>query len=735
MNEKELFLKRFEEKLEKNLDKKSLASLKGGDFQFEVNQSRDYETFRREKLPRSFTIYEKVCNMCAKVLPLDADAKSKAAIEEHIENSHLHVTCQGVMSLTLTTTLILAIIAVLFFISGKSAMAMGFLILAVSAYFIIQKIPELFAIHFRNKSNDQIITAIFYIVAYMRFNSNFELATQFAANYLQAPLSLDFKKLLWQLDNSVYPNLKSAFDSYLEKWRNTNLEFLESIYLIESSLYESEESRRLSLLDKSLDIILQGNYEKMLHFAQELKGKVSTFNMIGIVLPILGLIILPLAGSFGNPQNIFEIMIILYNIMIPVMVFYFGFSLVRGRPGGNPSLDHGSIKQAKLWNWYVEVKGKKKFQFPPIANSLFIGGILLFLGLFPFLAHLGPKVDSENALTACLTALEVDLNNRFSAIFGVDSIFGTFQNYANIISADLFCYGPYGIFPGLLSILIPISLAYMIGSYFKLKNQPFIHLHDMTKELEKQFSTATFQLGNRLNEGISAELAFGAVAQTMKGTPTGEFFLAIDKNIKFNGMNVEKAIFDTQKGAILHYPSQMIISSMKIFIRAIEKGPDIAAKTLIDLSRYLTEMHMAQERMRDLLAESLSSMKGQAKFLAPLIAAVVVSIVSLVSLIMGKLSQSISDLSQSTGSDTISSFTLGSGMPTFLFQTSVGLYLVMVIIILVLVVNQLDSSGDRIHVEYELGTTVMGAIYKYAAVVAMGILLFSYVGGSVLSTL
>ena len=128
-------------------------------------------------------------------------------------------------------------------------------------------------------------------------------------------------------------------------------------------------------------------------------------------------------------------------------------------------------------------------------------------------------------------------------------------------------------------------------------------------------------------------------------------------------------------------------------------------------------------------------MKGQAKFLAPLISAVVVSIVSLVSLIMGKLSQSIADLEQSTGSSSLSSFTLGNGMPTFFFQTSVGLYLVSLIIILVLVVNQLDSEGDKIHVQYELGTTVMSAIYKYAGVVGAGILLFSYVGGSVLATL
>jgi hypothetical protein len=74
-------------------------------------------------------------------------------------------------------------------------------------------------------------------------------------------------------------------------------------------------------------------------------------------------------------------------------------------------------------------------------------------------------------------------------------------------------------------------------------------------------------------------------------------------------------------------------------------------------------------------------------------------------------------------------------MPTFFFQSSVGLYLLVTTMVLILIVNQLDSNSDQIHVQYELGTTVMSAMTKYSSIVAIGILIFSYVGGSVLSTL
>ena len=70
---------------------------------------------------------------------------------------------------------------------------------------------------------------------------------------------------------------------------------------IESSLYEPGEDRRVELLDKSLETILNGTYDKMLHFAHELQSPVTILYMLGVILPILGLVIFPLIGSFlGN---------------------------------------------------------------------------------------------------------------------------------------------------------------------------------------------------------------------------------------------------------------------------------------------------------------------------------------------------------------------------------------------------------------------------------------------------
>ena len=732
MDDKRQFLKSFEDKLKNQLDKQSLGELEGDLKEEDSTNTKDYQQFRKESISRSAGWYEKACNTAEKFLNLKPEGKVAKEIETQLKAAHISSTSTGVMSLAVGVALILVILGMIALILLSGIIGVGFILFGMGAYFVLQKAPKLLAKRFKAQASDQVIMAIFYMVAYMRFNSNFELAVAFAARYLGPPLSLDFKRLLWELDNSVYPSLKEAFDVYLEDWREDNLEFLEAIYLMESSLYESEEFRRISLLDKSLDIILQGNYEKMMHFSQELKGKVQTLNMLGVVLPILGLIILPLAASFASPRGIWEFVFIVYDILFPVLVAYVGFAMIFGRPSGSNSIKIPNLKNLKqLQQYKLKLPNKKEIYISAKIPAFTILGVFLLIGLLPVGIHM--LGSSTGGADQCNTSIENSLNSVFSTAFG-DGPFGTFQNYEYIDQDGGYCYGPYGTYAGLISLFIPLGIAFSIGYYFRIKYKNLVNLRDRTKKLEKEFPSATFQLGNRINEGLSAELAFGAVAQTMKGTETGNFFSAIDSNIKFNGMSVEQAIFGEEKGAIKDYPSDIILSSMKIVVHAIDRGPEITAKTLLDLSRYLSEIHSGNERMKDLLAESISSMKSQASFLAPVISGVVISIVSLVTMIMGTLSQRTQELAQEAETAGAASF-LGSSIPTYMFQSVVGIYIVLLILVLTYLVVNLEYGEDAIFTKYSMGEKVISGMIKYSVIVAVGVVLFTVIGTSVLGTI
>ena len=108
----------------------------------------------------------------------------------------------------------------------------------------------------------------------------------------------------------------------------------------------------------------------------------------------------------------------------------------------------------------------------------------------------------------------------------------------------------------------------------------------------------------------------------MRGTVSGDF-CSRRKNITKLGMGLEQSLFDPKVGAVVTFPSNVIESSMKVLVESARKGTRIAAQALLSMSRYIKEIHRVEERLQDLMADIISSMKSQIKFLTPAIAGIV----------------------------------------------------------------------------------------------------------------
>ncbi len=224
----------------------------------------------------------------------------------------------------------------------------------------------------------------------------------------------------------------------------------------------------------------------------------------------------------------------------------------------------------------------------------------------------------------------------------------------------------------------------------------------------------------------------------MAGTKSGEFFQVVAVNIQKMGMGVEQAIFDQKRGAILLYPSPIIESSMKVLIESSKKGPLEASKSLITMSQYIKEIHRVEERLRDLMSDVISSMRSQINFLTPAIAGIVVGITSMITTILGALNTQLSEFG-SGGSElgTMSDLakTLGVGLPTYLFQAIVGLYVVQITWILAYLVNGIENGMDDLNEEYEQGKGLQLATFLYIGIAFIVVLLFNFIAGTIMKGL
>ncbi|MBN2457654.1 hypothetical protein JXB31_00815 [Candidatus Woesearchaeota archaeon] len=716
-------LEKYKNKLKSELGVETGEQEEG---EIENTSTKEYKDFKNEMIPVHFSIYEKACNMSEKIFRIAPDEKKATEIQNAINTAHLNITPAGVASFAILGPLII-IMTGLFVSSGiplafKQDPNMFFmvfsLLVGVCIMFPLQRIPLFMADSWRLKASSQMVICIFYIVTYMRHTSNLELAIEFASSHLSGPLALDMKKVLWDIETQRFSTLKDSLDTYLETWRKYNLEFIESMHLIESSLYESSEERRLGLLEKSLDVMLEETFEKMLHYAHGLKSPITSLHMLGIILPVLGLVILPLVVNFmGNIKWYY--LATVYNIAIPGAVFYLGKRILASRPTGYGDTDisemNPELKKFKKIN--MKILGME-FGISPLFLAITVFAVCFLIGLSPLLAHVfagteNIPIGEDDDFTTCKHSY--CLNE-----YRTDETTG---------SKD----GPYDLIPSVLSVFVPLSLGISVGLYYSIKSKRLIKLRQDAKVLEREFSSALFQLGNRLSDGLPAEVTFGKVAEVMQDTESGRFFDKVSNNIRKLGFSVNEAIFNQKVGAIKSYPSSTIQSSMKVLTQAIKKSPIIAAQAVLTISRYMKEMHRVDERLKDLLADIIASMKSQVSYLAPVISGIVIGITSMMTNILGKLGPAL--LARSNEGDmSVPMDFFGIGIPSYYFQIFVGIYVIEIIYILSILVNGIENGYDKLNEEYTIGSNLMRGTILYTTLALIVMVVFNTIADVVISS-
>jgi hypothetical protein len=685
-----------------------------------------YTKFKAEMAPE-YSRYERWAHSLGSLVKLKVAEKDEGKVKRAIEIAHLDVEpwqALGLSAMSFITIFIFGILSsVAFYLVGFAnigSLAVYFflmLLLGMFVFYFMNEYPKRLANKWRLKASSQMVPALLYVVVYMRHTSNLEKAIAFAAEHLQEPLSLDFKKVFYNVQMGKFSTIKESLDNYLETWRDYSPEFIEAFHLIESSLFEPENARRITILEKSLQVVLDGVYDNMLKFTHNVKSPLTNVYMLGVVLPTLALALLPLASSMVGDYLKWTYIFVLFNLIVPFLVFYLTDKIMILRPGG-----HGESTLLERNSLYPQYKSKSHYY-----KAFLIVLPLLILGLMPLIFHYTPLPDLLHMPSDPMLGEVLPFLDSSEGAFGSQKIF----DYREVNGKTK---GPFGMGAVLLSMFIPLGLALFFSLAYKNKTKHLILERNKIKRLEKEFNNSLFQLGNRLGSGLPPELVFGKVAESSKGLMTEEFFSKVNYNIRRGGMSIQRAIFDKRQGAINYYPSDLIATSMRILIEASKKGLQVAAISLMSISQYVKNINKITSRLKDILADILSDMKSNMTFLAPLLSGIVVGLTVMITAILGKLE--MSDIIEG-GSDQfgvlLETFKLTNMAPPYFLQIIIGIYLIQIIFILTATLVGVDAGEDRLEKTYRTGQNLMKGMMLYlivafASTLVLAGLVFSVLG-------
>jgi len=680
----------------------------------DVNFSQSYTKFKEEMAPE-LSRYERWCHALGNVIKLKASKKDEDKIKRSLDIAHLNLEPWQPINLAVMVFIGVFIIGLL--ISVAISLLKGgledfplsfFLLLVVFAMFLfyfINGYPARLANKWRLKASSQMVPAILYIVVYMRHTPNLEKAIAFASQHLQYPLALDFKKVFYNVEVGKFSTIKESLDNYLDTWRDYSTEFIESFHLIESSLFEPDDSKRIVTLEKSLQVVLDGVYDKMLKFTHEVRSPLTNVYMLGVVLPTLGLALLPLAsamiGDFIKWYHVF----VLFNLIIPFFVFYLTDKILFMRPGG-----YGETTLLERNPLYPAYKSNK-----PYFKAFFICLPFFIIGLLPLIFQYTP-LPSFFGLKPDYAFSELGIG-----LFGDESVFGFIDVGGKIT-------GPFGVGALIMGIFFVFGTSMFFSIAFKEKTKNLIKERQKTKQLEIEFNSSLFQLGNRIGNGTPPELAFGKIAESSKGLKAEDFFRRVNYNVMQMGMSIDSAVFDEKRGALVYYPSDLIATSMKILVESAKKGLMIAALSLISISEYVKNINKITDRLRDMLAEIISDMKSNMTFLAPLLSGIVVGLAAMITSILKKLdvinttggTEAIAGLGNIGAITGIFDYT--KMISPYLLQIIVGIYIIEIIFILSGALVVIDSGEDKLEKTNKTGINLRKGIGLYVVTALLAII-------------
>jgi hypothetical protein len=674
--------------------------------------SKEYINFlleeRKSKEARNW--YEKLCKF-SEILGIEPPSSLKENLEKNIAFSSLNATPKGVFSASIIVFLVFTLFSLTFVLFLKSTTIMILLlILPIAAFYYIYTYPAFNAHVLKVQTGDEAIKIILYMVIYLKLNPTFEGAIIYASGHTKGPLSDDIKKALWDLQTGKHRTIEEALSVYIPKWVIWNEDFVRALSLLYGVLIEPTEEGRENILKKSLDFLLTNTHNKMKSYVENISGSITILHIMGILLPVMGLIMFPLISMFLQDSVNPAVMAVGYIIVLPILLYFFIIRILMKRPSAFMVPDvskHPDLPKKGKFYLYL---GKNKYELPILPVVLIVGLLISYYGFNHF-----TMLYSE--LRGASIDLKEDILKKEASI--------NIENVASSISITL-------------GLGIPVYLYFYLNSFQKIK------IRNDIKNIESEFQIGLFSLGNYLSEGYPIEKAVEKSLDEyeklgMSKRPMYAFFQKLLKNIQNTGMTFKKAIFDKTLGVITFFPSVLIEEIMNVLSSASEKSSIVLGKVAKTIGEYMENLNSIEAKIRELLEDVRSGLRMQGGFVIPLVCAIVAALgifilntLVIISCEIKKMEQAFG-FSLFEGGDLINNLigSFSKVMPMTVLQVIVGVYTIEIVIIISILLNGIENGFDPVSRDYLIAETLIKAIIIYT----LGLIICLFVFNNMLVSL
>ncbi|MBI4214929.1 hypothetical protein HY546_02950 [archaeon] len=507
-----------------------------------------------------------------------------------------------------------------------------------------------------------------YMVMSMKLSPNIERALEFASEHGKGKIAADLRELVYNLRVGVYRTAEEGLDALAYKWGRMSDEFKHALILIRSSVIEIDEAKRHEVLDKAVLEVLEGVRDDMAKYATRMRQPSVYLYYVGVLLPLMLIIMLPIGSVMAKlPLAQTWVLVIIYNILVPLASAYFAASILAKRP--------------------------PVYSPPRIPDN------------FPGLSHKNHIRIGKASFPAAVLAVTAAAAIYFVFSFFVDPLLNPPPPvYASQSVKESF-FPFFAVAGAVIGITVAMSIYLYGNAAAKRRAQRDV------MEMEAEFQDSVYVIASRLGENRPLEEAMSYTADFLSGTRVAKLFSRTVDNIRNLSMTTEMALFDDVYGSLKDVPSDMIKGAMRIVVDSVSLGVQQAAKALISLSLQLRDSQKIKEKIIELLSEITAMMKSIAFVIAPLVLGVTSALQKIVVSALKALAASPSlQAGSGVGGAAVSIPVSGFGDPkalasipdAFTFLVIIALYVIEITVLLVYFTSKIEEGDNDLAIKINL---------------------------------
>lgn len=647
-------------------------------------------------------IYEQFCTFSYNLLRFKFSEEYVERERRVVEFCNLDIPpTSNVSAAFLFFFLSLVFLIFLSFILGFSFFPYLFVIFSFSSFFIYY-FPYLLMRYIRIVSSSEMTLCITYMIISLSRVPNLENAIIFAYKNLRGPLKKDFERIVADFNLRRIYTMEEGLKRVINKWSTEAREFSEALKLLLE--YAKYPYRGEKILEEAVRLTVDGSYNKMMKYARDLKLPTTAILVLGIILPVIGLTLIPLLTIFIPELLSIPMVFFVYNFFLPLILFSLILMLVEGRPmtvstittGFNPLL--------------ISLKGKKL--------NLFLFTLLTILPISIYLL-IGITNDVNNYIICSQWAKtgfesskkpDIEITMEECKFYLTDLIY---QSIKPSLLLSIF----------VLAVFFPLYL----------RNKRNVREIEKVRKVEASLGTLLFQLAHKTSSGIPLEEAIFSLEERSQTPEVEKMIKELKRSLSISG-NIREALLGEQ-GVIKKYNSTIISSVFEIIVDISSKGSLYLSQALLTFSKYLQNLSNLQEKIEDLISDNISTLKFMSYFLTPIVGGVSVSLGLIILAILGNLSISLEQLMPkesglpSIGLPMINLWS-ASSVPPSLFHLAIGIYILELCIISSFFIVGLENGFETTYFIENLGKITLIAFLLF---IVVSFVIYVFLSGLVIS--